>query len=84
MIPVSQRTGQLWDYANYLINEEKFVLDTKSYSTSFRVNRKHQTNDRFDALLSGEIDPPSPLMIGKSTNLGCVDFYPAVSGKQNW
>ena len=84
VIPISQRTGQLWDYANYLISEEKFVLDTKSYSTSFRVNRKHQVNDRFDALLSGEIDPHSDMMIGKSTNLGCIDFYPVVSGKQNW
>ena len=23
VIPISQRTGQLWDYANYLINEER-------------------------------------------------------------
>ena len=84
MIPISQRTGQLWDYANYLISEEKFVLDTKSYSTSFRVNRKHQVNDRFDALLSGEIDPHSDMRIGKSTNLACIHFYPAVSRKQNW
>lgn len=36
-------------------------------------------NDKFDALLSGEIGyPDSDMMIGKSTNLGCIDFYPAV------
>lgn len=81
-VAVSQRQGHLWDYANHLVEQEGFVLDTKSYSTCFRVNKKHQTNDKFNALLAGDIHHPHA-QIGKSTNLGCIDFFPAVSGKQN-
>jgi hypothetical protein len=82
-VPITQRQGNLWDYANQLVEQEGFVLDTKSYSTCFRVNKKHQTNHKFDALLSGDIAHPEA-KIGKSTNLGCIDFYPASSGKGNW
>lgn len=81
-VPISQRTGHLWDFGNHLVNEYDFVLDTKSYSTCFRVNMKHQTNDKFVALLNSDIAHPQG--IGKSTNLGCIDFYPTVSGKQHW
>jgi len=80
-VPITQRQGNLWDYANQLVEKEGFVLDSKSYSTAFRVNKKHQTNHKFDALLSGDIAHPEA--IGKSTNLGCIDFYPASSGKGN-
>ena len=82
-VPINQRPGHLWDFANQLVKMEGFVLDTKSYSTCFRVNKKHQTNGKFDALLNGEIAHPE-MTIGKSTNLGCIDFFPAISGKQNW
>lgn len=81
-VPITQRQGHLWEFANRLVEEDGFVLDTKSYSTCFRVNKKHQQNDKFDALLAGEIAYPEAT-IGKSTNLGCIDFFPAVSGKQN-
>lgn len=81
-VPIAQRQGHLWDFANQLVEEEGFVLDTKSYSTCFRVNKKHQTNDKFDELLAGEIAHPEA-KIGKSTNLGCIDFYPVLSGKEN-
>lgn len=81
-VPVNQRRGHLWDFANHLVEEEGFVLDTKSYSTCFRVNKKHQTNNKFESLLAGDISHPEAT-IGKSTNLGCIDFYPVVSGKQN-
>jgi len=82
-IPIEQRTGILWEYANHLIENEGFVLDTKSYSTMFRVSRKHQVDDKkFDDLLDGTISHPKE--IGMSTNLGCIDFFPIVSGKQNW
>ena len=82
-IPIEQRTGILWEYATHLIEKEGFVLDTKSYSTMFRVNIKHQVNEKkFDALLDGTISHPKG--IGMSTNLGCIDFFPVVSGKQNW
>lgn len=84
-IPVCHRKGSLWDYANYLVEEEGFVLDTKSYSTCFRVNKKHQTNHKykFEALLTEDIVSPYVTMLGKSTNLGCIDFYPMASGKGN-
>ncbi|KAL3930840.1 MAG: hypothetical protein SGBAC_011588 [Bacillariaceae sp.] len=81
-VHVSKRQGNLWNYANQLVEQEGFVLDTKSYSTCFRVNKKHQTNDKFNALLAGDIHPPDTRKIGTSTNLGCIDFYPAVSGKK--
>ena len=81
-MPISQRTGTLWRHAQ-LLEEKGFTLDTNGYSTCFRVNRKHQTREiDFDALLEGKIAWPQEL--GTSTNLGCVDFYPAESGKKNW
>ena len=87
VIPLQQRKGALWDFARQLQHDYGFVLDTKSYSTCFRVNRKHQTagpagEDKFQALLEGDIAHPPQL--GKSTNLGCIDIYPVSSGKRNW
>lgn len=79
---VSERSGKLWSHARKL-EEEGFVLDTKGYSTCFRVNCKQQTDGvDFDALLEGKISYPREL--ATSTNLGCVDFYPVDSGKKNW
>jgi hydroxymethylpyrimidine pyrophosphatase-like HAD family hydrolase len=85
--PIQQRKGALWDYARQLQDDYDFVLDTKSYSTCFRVNRKHQAvgadgKDKFQALLKGDI--PTPSQLGKTTNLGCIDIYPVSSGKRNW
>jgi hydroxymethylpyrimidine pyrophosphatase-like HAD family hydrolase len=37
--------GLLWDFARDLIHNKHFILDTKGYSTCFRVNRKHQNNN---------------------------------------
>eukprot|EP00522_Entomoneis_paludosa_P001255 CAMPEP_0172472604 /NCGR_PEP_ID=MMETSP1065-20121228/68426_1 /TAXON_ID=265537 /ORGANISM="Amphiprora paludosa, Strain CCMP125" /LENGTH=409 /DNA_ID=CAMNT_0013230751 /DNA_START=115 /DNA_END=1344 /DNA_ORIENTATION=+ len=87
-IPVSERTGELWKFAQ-LLESKNLVLDVKGYSSCFRVNRKHQPADNaavmelFESLLSGRggIDLPSTL--ATSTNLGCIDFYPAHSGKKN-
>lgn len=86
VIPVPRRTGALWDFARRLQDDHGLVLDTKSYSTCFRVNRKHQTGgpkgeENFRALLEGDIVVPPQLAI--STNLGCIDVYPASSGKRN-
>jgi len=83
-VPVAERNGLLWDYARTLM-AKGYVLDTKGYSTCFRVNRKQQTtitDEEFDALLSGKV--PHPAGLGTSTNLGCVDFYPVESGKKHW
>jgi len=78
---VCERDGLLWDYARSLM-EEGYVLDTKGYSTCFRVNRKQQTEemeDKFDAMVKSGVKPWGGLTT--STNLGCVDFYPKESGK---
>ena len=83
-IPVGNRRGALWDFARKL-EQEGFVLDTKNYSTCFRVNRnqqKEESKEKFDALLRGRI--PHPPELETSTNLGCIDFYPKTSGKKNW
>jgi hydroxymethylpyrimidine pyrophosphatase-like HAD family hydrolase len=88
VIPIQQRKGLLWEFARQLQDDYDFVLDTKSYSSCFRVNRKHQTGGtddgvgKFQALLKGDI--AHPLQLGKSTNLGCIDIYPVSSGKRNW
>lgn len=84
VVPIDERRGALWDYAQKLQHDEGLILDTKSYSTCFRVNRKHQTAgpEKFEALLSGDIVLPPEL--AKSTNLGCIDIYPISSGKRNW
>mmetsp|Transcript_7856 Transcript_7856/g.11322 ORF Transcript_7856/g.11322 Transcript_7856/m.11322 type:complete len:389 (-) Transcript_7856:103-1269(-) len=82
-IPVSERRGLLWDWAGALVSKG-YVLDTKGYSTCFRVNRKHQTvvsEDDFEALSSDKILLSEG--ISTSVNLGCVDFYPSESGKKN-
>ena len=85
VIPVSKRRGILWQFASRLENEG-LVVDTKGYSTCFRVNRKHQLDEsakeKFDSLMRGDV--PFPPQLATSTNLGCVDFYPVGSGKKNW
>jgi len=82
-IAISERKGLLWDWANTLVSKG-YMLDTKGYSTCFRLNRKHQTNvseEDFDALAFNRISFPEGL--STSVNLGCVDFYPSESGKKN-
>lgn len=85
VIPMKQRTGRLWEFARQLESDHGLVLDIKSYSTCFRVNKKFQTKqgkEVFEALLQGSLKLPPKL--DKSTNLGCIDIYPAFSGKRNW
>ena len=86
IIPLESRSGPLWELANRL-RKDGYILDLKGYAACFRVNRKQQPTSlssvRFDDLLSGN-DVAIPLTISTSTNLGCVDFYPAMSGKKNW
>ena len=82
-IPIVDRRGLMWDYARTL-QSQGFVLDFKGYSTCFRVNRKQQRDDaiddaKFDSLMKEA--PPSGL--ATSVNLGCIDFYPSISGKRN-
>jgi hydroxymethylpyrimidine pyrophosphatase-like HAD family hydrolase len=56
------------------------VIDSKGYSTCFRVNRSQQTNvEAFDLVRNLIV----PTELATSTNLGCIDFYPKDSGKKN-
>ena len=99
VLPISSRKGKVWEYARTLMNQG-YKIDTHGYSTSFRINRKHQhqqqhmhnnANDSssnvlvdFDKFLekcATKEDIPEGL--GCSTNLGCVDVYPVMSGKKN-
>ena len=82
---ISERDGLLWEFANSLI-EKGFTIDHKGYSSCFRVNKKQQikskvSDDDFDDFVSNTIIPKG---LASSSNLGCVDFYPALSGKKNW
>jgi hypothetical protein len=101
-----RRRGRLWECARSLI-DRGYIIDTEGYATSFRINRKQQTNDdllqNFDNFIAdcccsgggsgdGITDNDNQRHqrrtiisndLGRSTNLGCVDVYPAMSGKRN-
>ena len=81
---MSERNGILWEFGKHLI-EKGFVLDTKGYSSCFRVNKKQQvsvSDEEFESLKEGRMQLFSGL--ATSVNLNCVDIYPAISGKKNW
>lgn len=78
-IPIVDRPGLLWKHAQTLI-DRGVVIDSKGYSTCFRVNRSQQTNvEAFDLVRNLIV----PTELATSTNLGCIDFYPKDSGKKN-
>jgi hypothetical protein len=81
-VPVKDRDGMLWKHARMLM-EMGYILDINGYATCFRVNDKQQSAGiNFNALAMGMVDCPD--VLSTSTNLGCLDFYPANSGKKNW
>jgi len=81
-VPLPNRDGRLWRFATYL-QQNGVQVDSKSYSTCFRVNKKHQSSDDlFSKLLTDDMHQKYGL--ARSTNLGCIDFFPATSGKLNW
>jgi hypothetical protein len=106
VIDERRRRGKLWECARSLI-DKGYIIDTEGYATSFRINRKQQTNDdliqNFDNFIAdcccsggrggdGITDNDNQRHrqrtiisndLGCSTNLGCVDVYPAMSGKRN-
>ncbi len=81
---VVDRDSSLWEFAKAL-QEEGFTLDTKGYSCCFRVNIKQQTSEiseeQFSSLSKRDV---SEFGLATSVNLGCIDFYPKMSGKKNW
>jgi len=84
--PIEHRKGTLWEHARTL-QKRGFFLDSSGYATAFRINRKHQESDlasNFDNFLQiCKMREDIPDEVGCSTNLGCVDFYPNMSGKRN-
>jgi len=92
-VPLYERDGFLWDFARDLVHTHGFVVDTKGYSTCFRVNRKQQVIATNAATPPSEIlavldgprwkSDPSRSTVSASVNLSCVDFYPSSSGKRN-
>ena len=82
-IPIEDRRGLLWEFARTL-QSQGFVLDFKGYSTCFRVNRKQQRDDAIDdAKFASLMKKAPPSGLATSVNLGCIDFYPSISGKRN-
>ena len=84
LIPVSQRQGQLWEYAR-LLQEHGLTLDTKGYATSFRVTARQQKESSMDTFLSLQRQEalPCPPQVTTRTNLGSMDFFPTICGKKN-
>lgn len=90
-IPPLERVGKLWDHARTL-TKRGYVVDARGYATSFRINRKLQDPKLFAAEAPFDFDAfvesssrgeGVPEGLACSTNLGCVDFYPRVSGKKH-
>ncbi|KAL7439221.1 hypothetical protein ACHAXH_004366 [Discostella pseudostelligera] len=86
-ISIAHRRGKLWDYARSIIDNnnmnndvDKYVIDADGYATAFRIRYRQNTMGT-----SGSSVPLPPLPDGLacSTNLGCVDIYPTMSGKRN-
>jgi len=77
-----ERDGLLWDFARDLIHNKHFKIDTKGYSTCFRVNRKHQNQNqrnvesssenkfifKFEDLYNGKLLNQPPWIIDDDTN----------------
>jgi hypothetical protein len=83
-VPISERSGAIWQYARELV-KLGLVIDTEGYASCFRVNKKQQVGQAeatFEKLIQGEINRPTD--VSTSVNLGCVDFYPCISGKKLW
>ena len=83
---IENRRGTLWKHAQTL-QKQGYFLDSSGYATAFRINRKHQESElalNFDDFLQKCNNREGiPDELGCSTNLGCVDFYPNMSGKKN-
>jgi len=81
------KSSALWNYGQKLEEERGVVVDSQGYATMFRIKKKDQTRIDTDAgfvdsiLIDGKDIPDG---ISYSTNLGCIDFYPSISGKKNW
>lgn len=75
----SERPGLLWDTYRYL-DRNGWKLDTKSYTTSFRVKSTSDAGHGSTEL--AEVLRKLPEGLTSSFNLGAADIYPATSGKE--
>lgn len=95
-IQIEQRRGKLWDFARTLIANDndkthndcnaKYTIDADGYATAFRIRYSQNTTGEGSNDISSSPTsslPPLPYGLACSTNLGCVDIYPAMSGKRN-
>ena len=82
LVPMKERTGVLWEYVKRL-QQKGIVVDSKSYSTCFRINRKHNSGELFDTLQANGLKGLDESLT-TSVNLGCIDVVPKMSGKKNW
>jgi hypothetical protein len=57
------------------------------YSAAFCINQKMQStqyiHDNFEKVIHQITTTDLPKELGCSTNLGCIDIYPIMSGKQD-
>jgi hypothetical protein len=92
-IEIEHRRGKLWDFARALINDNddininndskcKYVIDADGYATAFRIRFRQNTTGGGNSFGMPSL-PPIPDGLACSTNLGCVDIYPTMSGKRN-
>ena len=63
------------------LQQHGYILDTMGYSTAFCITQ--HIHDNFDKVIHQIITTDLLKELGCSTNLGCIDIYPAMSGKQN-
>ena len=83
--PIGERDGKLWEFAREL-QKQGYKIDDRGYSAAFRVNRRHQSSELAetfeDFIVRYSRKEGVPKELDCSTNLGCVDFYPKMSGKK--
>ena len=84
--PVEKRRGKLWELAR-THTKHGYVLDISGYATAYRINRKHQPTHlalTFNDFIEEAVNKQGLSNgLSCSTNLGCVDIYPDISGKKN-
>jgi len=82
-VPLKERDGKLWEFANELVNDG-WVIDTSGYNTCFRVSYNDQDHTIKSMEMFEKLSSKKNEFITSSVNLGCIDFYPTISGKKNW
>ena len=69
-LPPHERKGILWDYYRDLTAKGTERLDSRSYTTAFRIKTRVNFSDL-------------PSDLATASNLGVIDVFPKTSGKKN-